>query len=108
MRWTDLKGAIASRWFGRVLGCHSIVLLTGILGQWWLILPFCMVLPVEWLEWVLGLTWLVLTLSPFLGLLALKIARLRFVYLLAVTATPLFYLLVMSINASGFASCDGP
>ena len=108
MTWADFKEAIRGRWFGWILAGHSLVLLSGIPGEWWLMLPFCLVLPAEWLEWLLGLSWLALTVSPLLGLAALKIARLRPAYLLAVIATPLFYLLVVSINASGFASCDGP
>lgn len=109
MIWGGLRKTITGRWFGWILACHGLVLLSNFLvKQWWLVLPFCMVLPAEWLEWLLGLSWLALTLSPLFGLMALKIERLRLIYLLAVMATPLFYLLVITINASGFASCDGP
>ena len=108
MTWIGVKEAITGRWFGWILACHSLALLTGIPGEWWLILPFCMVMPAEWLEWVLGLSWVALTLSPLLGAIALLGRRLRPAYLVAVLGTPLFYLLVTSINAAGFASCDGP
>jgi hypothetical protein len=47
-----------------------------------------------------------LTLSPLLGLAAIKFTNLRSMYLGFAIATPLFAALALSLNAFGLMSCD--
>ncbi len=95
-------------WFPWVLAAHWIFVVGGVLSQTWLLVPFCMWTQSRILQLPGGIIWLVLSLSPLLGLLALKYRNLRTAYLGVAIATPLFMALVMSLNALDIAMCDAP
>ena len=96
------------RFFPWLLAVHWLLMVGGVVSQMWLILPFCLWNKSGILQLPGGLIWLVLTLSPLLGLAAIKWTNLRPTYLAFVIATPLFAALVLSLNASGVAMCDVP
>jgi hypothetical protein len=93
-------------WFAWVLFGHWILIIGGVLSQTWLMVPFCMWTSSQVLQLPGGIIWLALTLSPLLGLAAVKLKQLRKVYAGCAIATPLFFVLVMSLNAFEITSCD--
>jgi len=96
------------RWLPWVLGAHWLLIVGGVLSQRWLFVPFCLWTESRVLQLPGGIIWLVLTMSPLFGLAAIKFTKLRPTYLALAIATPLFFALVLSLNAFDLVMCDAP
>lgn len=103
---SSIDRALMTSWFPWVLAAHWILVVGASLAGVWLILPFCLWTESRFLQLPGGLIWLVLTLSPLLGLLAIRAVKLRGVYAGFAAATPLFFILVMSLLNLEITSCD--
>jgi hypothetical protein len=99
---------LVTSWFPWVLGAHWILVVGGTLGGPWLLAPLCLWTESRVLQVPGGIIWLVLTLSPLLGLLALKVRKLRGIYAGFAIATPLYFIIVWSLLAADITICDAP
>jgi hypothetical protein len=96
------------RWFYPVWLAHSAFTVGGVVLGFWGIVIFCMFGAPDWLGFLHFLVWLLLTLSPLLGLIAAFASRWRRFYLPFAIATPIYFLTVMASAHSGLTSCEGP
>jgi hypothetical protein len=97
-----------TNWFPWVVISHWLLVVGGALAGPWLMVPLCLWTKSGILQLPGVVVWLALSLSPLLGLLAIRLRNLRRIYAGMAMATPLLFVLVFTLNSLGITQCDGP
>lgn len=80
----------------------------GFLGEHWIMLMFCTASDYAPLSWMAGIAWLLSTVSPLIGLGAIKHADLRHWYLLSIALTLVTAWFFSFMLEERIFRCDGP
>ncbi len=96
------------KWFPWILAVHLGLALAGVVSGLWFGPLLCSFTAIGWVTLGLLLVWLIVALSPLLGLLAIMETRFRPAYAYLAIATPVFFAISISLQQLGVTYCDGP
>ena len=84
------------------LAIHCLLLALGIFVGGWLLVAFHLVTDPAWIGSLMRWTWLIITLSPLLGLAALELPSLRKAYFVCAALVPIFLAVTLGMPEGFF------
>lgn len=103
-----MRPSTFKNWLPWAVGLHWLIIVGGMLGGFWLLIPFCLWTPSGLFQLPGLIIWLVLSLSPVFGLIVLKVGAGHRLYVALLIATPVFFGAVLALNSFEVTMCDAP